>query len=426
MNTAVLTDQLTQTPKSQLGDRHTAQDCRGTSILVITSELPWPLNTGGHIRTYHLLRSLANRFDVRLIAGVEGAYDTGLDELRDLGIDVRPAMVGARNKFGEAARVAKAALKSEPYVMYRRHDRPAMRQQIRAEIARRKPDVIYLDHLDPLAFADEFPATTIVADMHNVYSRLAERVAEERSEWYARKYLTREARLLADMERKVAATADAVMTVSSQERRDFQQLGARSVHLVANGVDCAAYSHLPIGRADVAPRILFLGALSWQPNVTAACFLAREALPVILEQNPDVVLQIVGRNPVSEVLELQQLPGVQLATNVPDVGVYLRDAALLAVPLDSGGGTRLKILEAFAAGLPVVSTPVGCEGIDAFDGEHLMIRSRDEFAAGVLDSLTHREAAAATAKRARKLALETYDWKVIGKQACEVIDNLGQ
>jgi polysaccharide biosynthesis protein PslH len=279
---------------------------------------------------------------------------------------------------------------------------------------------VYLDHLDPLAFRGLFPKARVVADLHNVYSTLASRVATERA-FPANLYLHNEARLLSYMEKQLAAAASVIMTVSETEQEYFQNLGGRVVRLVPNGVDCAAFNQSPIGRNHQHPTLLYLGALSWQPNAKAAEFMAREVMPRVLKERPDVRLQIVGRNPGSEVSALAELPNVEVHANVPDVGVYLEQASILAVPLDSGGGTRLKILEAFAAGLPVVSTPVGSEGINCRHGEHLWIAERDQFAEGILEALNAPQLAVEFAERGRKLAEESYDWSVIGKAACAAV-----
>ncbi len=410
---------ISEIPKPVSTSQATAHNDK-PDVLVITSELPWPLNTGGHIRSFHILKVLSAKFNVRVIAGVEVADDPGLPALGRNGIRVVPAFQKKRNPFAEAGRVAQALLCEEPYVMFNRHNRPAMRQTIRQQLADKTPDVVYLDHLDPLAFRGLFPRVPVVADLHNVYSTLAKRVATERK-FPVNLYLHNEARLLGYMEKQVAAAASVLMTVSDTEQGYFQKLGGRNVRLVPNGVDCATFRKYPVGRNHERPTLLYLGALSWQPNAKAAEFMAREVMPRILKERPDVRLQIVGRNPGSEVNALSQLPNVEVHANVPDVGVYLEQASILAVPLDSGGGTRLKILEAFAAGLPVVSTPVGCEGIECRHGEHLWVTDRSRFAEGLLDALNAPQLATEFAERARTLAEETYDWSVIGKSACEAV-----
>lgn len=395
---------------------------RRTSVLAVTSELPWPLNTGGHIRSFHLLRSLAAQFDLRLVTGVDSLSDPGIARLEEERIRVCPVEFGRRQPLAEMLRLLGAAAKSEPYVMFHRHNRQALRQEVQRQLKRRTPDLVYLDHLDPFAFRNLFPAARIVCDLHNVYSKLAARVGSERR-WPVSTYLDREARLLAKMEQRVARDASALMAVSSEEQAEFQKLGATNAHLIPNGVDCAAFSEFPVGRPSAPPVILYLGALSWQPNAKAAEFLARDVMPKILDEHPDARLTIVGRNPGPDVTTLARMPGVELHANVPDVGVFLRDSTIMAVPLDSGGGTRLKILEAFAAGLPVVSTPIGCEGIACAHGEHLWIGERDRFAESLLDAISSPQLATELAERARLLARSAYDWPVIGERACAAVES---
>jgi glycosyltransferase involved in cell wall biosynthesis len=390
------------------------------SVLVITSELPWPLNTGGHLRTFHLMQALAARFDVTLLTSVSQLNDPGIKVLEDHELTVRVCRTRPGRRAAELPRVASAFAKGEPYVMYHRHNHRRMRDLVSHELEAGQPDLVYLDHLDPLAFRDLFPQTPLVADLHNVYSKLADRVADERH-WMVSRYLKREARLLAEIEQRIVSEAAAVMAVSSQEQAEFRALGGRNVHLVPNGVSCETFRHMPAGRSMSPPVLLYLGALSWQPNAKAAEFLARSVMPKVLAEHPDAVLQIVGRNPGPDVTSLSSLPGVEVHPNVPDIGVYLERASILAVPLDSGGGTRLKILEAFAAGLPVVSTPIGCEGIDCRHGEHLWVAERRDFAAAILEAAAAPQLATEFAERGRQLALTQYDWPVIGERACEAV-----
>ncbi len=424
--------------------RRQAEPSRRARVLAISSELPWPLNTGGHIRTFHLLRALAREFHVRLLTVIEPGEAAAVERLRHEGINVRTAVVGPRRPWQEVPRVIGAALRREPYVLYRRHNRAALRRLVRQELSWQTPDVVHLDHLDPFVFRSLFPGVPLIADMHNVYSRLAERVADEHRGLKGF-YLKREAGLLARVEQRVSRAADVVLTVSAEEQTAFRHFGGRDVRLVPNGVDCSAYEHLPVGRKlkpeapakscaesgfacasgfnSPAPshELLYLGAMSWQPNAKAAEFLAREVLPAVRRRFPETRLQLVGRNPGASVLALRELPGVEVAANVPDVGVYLERATLLAVPLDSGGGTRLKILEAFAAGLPVVSTPIGCEGIDATHGEHLWIAERDRFADAICELLARPEVSHQMAANARELAWSKYDWSSIGQAACSAV-----
>lgn len=265
MQTLELNDTL---DTNRLGELPRPATSHRTRVLAITSELPWPLNTGGHIRTFHLLRSLAEQFDVRLLTVVESKDIEHLEQLRKVGIDVRAAVIGPRRSWNELARVTVAAMRREPYVMYRRHDRGELRRLVRTELAHETPEVVYLDHLDPFVFRSLIPdGVRLIADLHNVYSRLTERVAEEHRGPKGM-YLRREASLLAGIERRVARAADLVMTVSNEEQETFRSLGGRDVRLVPNGVDCQAYAHLPVGR-DSLNRTPQAFALPHNPDTMA-------------------------------------------------------------------------------------------------------------------------------------------------------------
>jgi glycosyltransferase involved in cell wall biosynthesis len=226
------------------------------------------------------------------------------------------------------------------------------------------------------------------------------------------------------MEQRGAHMADRLLTVSDDEQHYFEGIGARGVKVIPNGVDCSAFQELPTGRSGQPPLILYLGNMSWGPNIGAAAFLSREVLPRLRERNPDARLRIVGRSPVREVKALADTAGVEVIGDVPDIKPHLREARVLAVPLDSGGGTRLKILEAFAAGLPVISTPIGCEGLGVSHGEHLLIANRGCFADAITMLLDDDECAVQLVYRARALAWRSFDWSIVGQAACAVVDEL--
>jgi glycosyltransferase involved in cell wall biosynthesis len=392
------------------------------SLLAVTSELPWPLDSGGHLRTFHLLRSLATQLHVRLVAGVTDGGEADLSSLQDAGITVVPARISRRVRWREGIRALNALVAGDPYVMYRRHSRSAVWRALRAEVQTRPPDLLYLDHLDSMLFADLAGNSRVIVDLHNVYSLLVSRAADEHGSRIAAAYLHREARLLARVERAAAARADLLMTVSEREADYFRSLGSKNAVVVPNGVDCDVYASLPVGRpASPSPGLLFLGGLNWAPNVSAAKFLATSVLPSVRHHFASATLRIVGRGSSPELLALRALPGVELVGPVPDVRPYLAEASLLAVPLDAGGGTRLKILEAFAAGLPVVSTAIGCEGIAAEHGRHLTVAERPGFADAVATVLRDPESAGRRAAAARELASCVYDWRVVGSGALSAV-----
>src|SRR6185503_9942954 len=323
--------------------------------------------------------------------------EAGRAALEAAGVAVRLVPVQRRKALTEAARAVSCVLRREPYVMFGRHRRRAVAAALSAEAARLWPDVLYLDHLDSFVYADAVRDVPIVLDLHNVYSRLAARAAADRAGFLRRPFLDGEARLLAREEELAAKRAHTIMAVSDDDARYFAAFGGAKVVVVPNGVDCS-------------------------PNASAARLLATEILPAVRQRVPAAHVTIVGKNPPPEVLALARTqPHVEVAANVRDVVPYFRGAHVLAVPLEAGGGTRLKILEAFATGLPVVSTPVGCEGIDGVHGEHLLVAERGQFADAIVQVLLDPASASARAARAQELAQKLYDWSAVGERAVDAI-----
>lgn len=394
-------------------------------VVAITSEPPWPLNSGGHIRTFHLLRALTKEVDLQLICPVQEHQNKDAAGLKSAGIPLLPIGVPTRTKVSEAIRAARGVVRGQPYAMFARHFWPEVQDGVRRAVGD-GCDVLYLDHLDSLSYLlnnGRSASPPAVIDMHNVYSLLMQRTAAEKSGSLNRVFYKREARGLARMEALAVRRCSKVFAVSDQEAAYFRRLGAAEVSTVPNGVDCGALVDLPVGRPETAD-ILFLGTMSWEPNAAAARFLALDVMPSLRRQCPNARLLIVGREPPAGVRALATEPGVEVTGTVPDVKPYLARAALLAVPLDAGGGTRLKLLEAFAAGLPVVSTAVGAEGIAATPGVHYARAERDEFGVVIQSLLEQRSEGRRLALAARELATSTYDWNQIGAAAAAALRSL--
>lgn len=385
-----------------------------SSVLAITSELPWPLDSGGRLRTFHVMSALAAACDLRLVVPVRPEHAEHVETLKAKGINVVAVPVPPRTKLGEARRLVQSRCRGEPYVMYGRHVSAEVFAAWERELQAR-PDVVWLDHIDSLLFVSQARATgaRTIIDLHNIYSLILDRMAAEAANPAKRWFFRGEAKRLAKMEASAATLCDTVLAVSTSEAEHFRKLGAKNVTVAPNGVDCSAFASLPTGRTVNPQTVLFLGTMSWGPNVSAAVTLAKQIFPEVRKQISTAELLLVGRDPSPVV---QALAGNRITVTgaVPSILPYLERATLLAVPLDAGGGTRLKILEAFAAGLPVVSTAVGAEGIDAVAGEHLVIAERPEIANAIANLLNDESERRRLAENARQLVQSNYDWKEIG------------
>jgi glycosyltransferase involved in cell wall biosynthesis len=387
------------------------------SVLSITSEIPWPLDTGGRIRTYHLQNALAQAFDLTVVVPVAPDQTKRIEGLSSSHIKFVPVPVKPRNRISESVRAIHSCLTREPYVLYRRHARKQVFQKVGEVVKALHPDVIFLDHLDSYLFRHLANGARVVMDLHNIYSLIASRYAFEQHNLLARSYFQSEARLLSAVERKSLQSVHLAFTVSQQEAAYFRKCGGRSVSVVPNGVDCSRYADLPCGRSQAKPILLFLGTMSWKPNTHAASYLIHKVFPQVRQHCPEAELWIVGHDPPANIRMHNGNQGIRVTGSVSDTKPYLQEAKTLLVPLDSGGGTRLKILEAFAAGLPVISTAIGAEGIEAQPGKHLTISPREEFADTIVKFFINPHQIDAMTVPARFLVQQQYDWPNIGRKA---------
>ena len=370
-----------------------------------------------------MLKALSRSgFEVSAAVPVQ-TYDAGADQaLQSAGLRAQQIIVGARTLAGEAGRAMRAALRGEPYVFYRRHHWHQVQAFVDQALDNGAADVVYLDHLDSFAYASKRIDTVTVLDMHNVYSTVLSRSATEDRNPVRRALLGIEAARVGRIERRAVAAADVTFAVSDPDAAAFAAMGARRVATVPNGVETAAFSSFPSGRAEATPVLLFVGALSWAPNEAACTYLARRILPTVRTRFPLAEAHLVGRSPTPAIRDLSTTPGVRVFADVPDVGPHLATASTLVVPLMVGGGTRLKILEAFAAGLPVVSSPVGAEGIACRHEQHLLLAEPEGLAEAVIRLLATPDLGHRLACEARRLAASTYDWTVVGRAAAEELE----
>ena len=204
----------------------------------------------------------------------------------------------------------------------------------------------------------------------------------------------------------------AVVAVSPDDAQLMEkEFGISDVDIVENGVDHSHFAQVTETRDRF--QILFLGALDWRPNQDAVAFLLKDIFPLVRARIPDARLLVVGRNPPNWLLkQISDASGVQLRANVPDVRPFLAKSSLMIVPLRIGGGSRLKILEALASGLPVVSTAVGAEGLSLKSGRHWIEgNTADELVNATVDCLERQQWAQTIADEGRQIVQQRYDWE---------------
>jgi glycosyltransferase involved in cell wall biosynthesis len=384
---------------------------------------PHPTRDGLAIRNYHLLAALASRFRVRAfcLRDPERAYGGG--EFPP-GVDaefVPQAPRGARRAGAALASLLSGGAYSER--LYR-SGRLARRV---ASLARREEPrwiVAHAYHVAPAALGAGRP---VWIDFHNLDSEIWERTAETASAGGIRRFARLQAPRVRALERRLVASAAGVSCVSARDAAGLVALvaprTARPPLVVSNGVDLGRY---PM-RSDAAPgeRLLFVGDLSWPPNAEAVRWFAKDVWPRIQRARPAARAEIVGRSAPRDLLRLASA-GLSFAGDVPDTRPHWTAAAVAFVPLLAGGGTRLKILEAAACGVPVVATPVGAEGLEFAPEREIRLR---EDAAGFADAvaalLADPAAARTQAIAARSRVEALYDWRRIGAEFARSLEEDG-
>lgn len=382
-------------------------------ILFLAHLLPWPLEGGGQQKSYHVLRQLAHAYDIKLLALTRPSdRETDLTALHDicaLGVETIPL---ARTPLSNALAAAQALVTGRSFLVTRDHT-PAMHAAVARELATGSYAALHVDHLQMAQFVPtRTPGVKVILDEHNVEWRIPKRLAQTARNPLVRLYARREAVRLRTFEYTAIQRADLTLAVSDEDRAT---LGNASVRTLPIGVDTTYFS--PRARTRNSKTLVSIGTMYWPPNVDALTWFCAEILPRVKTEEPDVKLCIVGARPTAEVQALAADPAVTVTGSVPDVRPYGENCAAFIVPLRSGSGMRVKILNALAMGLPTVSTTVGAEGIAVRSGEHLLLAdTAEDFAAATLRLLRDPELGETLAQNGRVLMEAQYGWEAIGER----------
>lgn len=385
--------------------------------VILDSDISYPPTSGKRLRTLNLMVRLAQRHRVTYI----GRGDTANAESRAVAAYLRehsiePILVHAplpcKSGLGFYGRLTANLFSSWPYSATS-HRSADLRAVVRSYAATHRVDLWQCEWATYLESLDRTIPGPRLLMAHNVESLIWQRYYENARGWARRWYLKQQWRKFEKFEAWAFHEADAVVAVSPDDanliRRRF---GQDRVHVVENGMDRAFFEGVT-GRRDPR-RILFLGALDWRPNLDALELLLARIFPRVLALEPAARLVIVGRNPPPALAaRLAAMPSVELHADVPDVRPFLGDCGVMTVPLRIGGGSRLKILEALACGLPVVSSRVGAEGLGLRAGEHYVAADEEDMAGALVETMRRPQAARALAQRGREVVLETYDWDTL-------------
>jgi glycosyltransferase involved in cell wall biosynthesis len=389
------------------------------TILLLTQVLPYPPESGPQIKTWNLIKYLARHHAVTLIAFVRGSAAPPIEPLLRYCRAVYTVPL-ARGVARDAGLLLASVLGGQPF-MIRRDERAAMRRMIAAVVAAQSFDAVHADQLNMAPYALSVRAPLRVLDAHNalwlVYRRLAARlpIGPRRALW------AREWRALKRYEGWCARQFDRVLAVSDADRGALGEAMGTIDKIVVMPIAVDADEVRPLVRAADAERIVHLGTMFWPPNIDAVGWFADAILPLVRAERPQAEFDVIGARPARAVRALARRPGIRVTGYVADPDPYLRDTGAFVVPLRAGSGMRVKILTALAQGLPVVSTPIGCEGLRVEAGRDLLIaEGAGAFAAATLRVLGDRALADALGRNGRALIESTYDYGVAYRSLDEI------
>jgi glycosyltransferase involved in cell wall biosynthesis len=381
-------------------------------ILFVTPDLPLPAHKGTAVRNAALLRAAAQRHEVALVsfAGDGVPVDPELREIcRHVDtVTLRPPSTPARI----------AGLVSTQPDMVRRFRSDALTALVRKGIERFRPEVVQIEGLElgaTIGAAREDGRAATILDEHNCQHGLIRSTIEQngaargpRAVWSRLQYPR-----VRRFERRMCRAADLVVAVSEEDASCLRELDEGvTVALVPNGVDVPTLGGIERRPAE-PPRLLFAGTMDYRPNVDGIVWFVREIWPRL--EREGFALDIVGRDPLPSVRALAGA-GVSVVGGVPSMAPYLSRAAAAVIPIRSGGGSRLKVLEAMAAGVPVVSTSVGIAGVAATPGlHHLCADDAEGFAEAIRRTLADPAGARERARAARALVDSTYDLSAVAR-----------
>jgi glycosyltransferase involved in cell wall biosynthesis len=355
------------------------------TLLVLAPYVPSPPDHGGRIRSQVLLRAARALGPVELLAPVatpeEAALLTALG--RDLDLVCHALPVAATTRAHLPRKLA-TWLTGRSELLQRRWNQAAL-ARAHAMVLRTGWTGVVADSSFALPLLPRDHRTPWVLHLHNVESAILARPDPVRRPWSEHLVRRMEARWLATDEARAAAAARAVITVSEADRAQILELAPKAqVTVVENSVDLARLPILPAPQAG-PPRLLFVGSFDYPPNLEAARELLIRHVPVLRRGFPGLRVRLCGLDPAGEVAILAVAHGAEAKGYAQDLLPHYQEATAVYVPLRAGGGTRIKVLEAFALGRPVLASQVAVEGLPVRDGEHyLRVETPEQGAAALL------------------------------------------
>jgi polysaccharide biosynthesis protein PslH len=401
------------------------------NILFLTQILPYPLVGGAKIRAYYMLRQLVQAHEVTLVSFVrEDDRPQDVAHLEQLCAAVHTVpMVRSRGRDGRS--LLTSWLTGQPAVIIR-DEIKEMHRLLDRLMAEQSFDIVHADQTSMAQYGlyvkENGRVPFALLDQHNAMYTLVARQAQQQRTVWQRWLWQREARLLRRYETGLLHRFDAVLTVTAADRERLlallpagqQEQMAPRITSIPICVDPESQPMIPWQAAG--SQILHLGTMFWPPNVEGVRWFAEAILPQVVAQVPDVQFVIAGKNPPATITALAEAgfayhPHIRVTGFVPDPEPLLSQSRVFIVPLQAGGGMRVKVVDAWQWGLPIVSTTIGAEGIETRPGENILLADEPAaFAAAVVALLQDDELGKRLRLNGRRWVETHYNWRTVYPQ----------
>jgi glycosyltransferase involved in cell wall biosynthesis len=393
------------------------------TILFVTDKFPWPLDDGGQIRTYQILKTLSEHSRVILVSTCP-TNPTFEDPIRALGVEI-VTVVSRRPPYFVYWFLFKAVFTRRPHPLPKNFSRRIL-DEIKRRIESENIRALHFNHLDAAQYIDwldlKGSGVTAVFDTHNVLSKMYSRLVGSTENALRKGYSWIQWKKMCRYEHALMQKMDCVVVCSEAEEEILRDYGVDSGLVVPNGVDTKFFTPARREvRLDQEPlNLIFTGAMDYLPNADGIRWFCRYVLPKLDDLPLCYKFTVVGKNPPADLLAIQNPGKIEFTGRVDDVRPYTKCADIFVVPLQVGGGTRLKVLESLAMQIPVVSTRLGAEGLHLDDGVHLRLADDpNSIAQAIAELASQPDRGREIARLGRQKVLETYDWESVTAPLCE-------
>jgi polysaccharide biosynthesis protein PslH len=385
-----------------------------------------PLDSGGKIRSYNILRELARDHAVTFFSYYAAHDNDQHQSLKDICEDVVcvPLRLPEPKSARELLDYSRYLFSLESYSLMK-YCRPVVRRELKKLLERESFDAIVCDFIFAAPVIPWDIPTPKIVFTHNVEAMIWNRHYKVASNPIWKMLSWREWKTMERAERLYLRKADHVLAVSEEDRKEFLSfIDPSKITVIPTGVDVDYFQPQP--DKEQKNSLVFTGSMDWLPNEDGIVFFIEQVLPLIRVQIPEVLLRVVGRKPSRRLRELAaREPKVELTGWVDDVRPYLAEGEVCIVPLRIGGGTRLKIFEAMAMGKAVVSTAIGAEGLPVKHGESILLADNPEdFARQAIELIRDPIRRNQIGSAAHKLVKENFGWASVAKALARELEQL--